>query len=159
MFFNQEVAYKYKMSAVQAALGLAQLERIEELVNKKRQIFTWYSQALKEVAGVTPNYEAPLTKNTFWMVTVILAPRFGIEKLRLIELMAKQNIDCRPFFFPLSQIPAYKDHKGIKMAQKRNTVSYSISPYGVNLPSGMNMTEEKVEYVCNTLKSILHDNS
>lgn len=98
MFFNEQVAYKYKMSAVQAALGLAQLERIDELVGKKRQIFEWYEENLSGVEGITLNYEAPGTNNTYWMVTAILEARFGIEKLRLIEVMARENIDCRPFF-------------------------------------------------------------
>jgi len=88
------------------------------------------------------------------MVTIILEPRFGIEKLRLIELMAEENIDCRPFFFPLSQIPAYQKSEQAKQAQQRNKNAYKISPYGLNLPSGLNMTEDKVRYVCDTLKDV-----
>jgi perosamine synthetase len=99
------------MSAVQAALGLAQLERIDGLVAKKRQIFKWYKENCSGLEGITLNYEAPGTKNTYWMVTAILETRFGIEKLRLIEIMARENIDCRPFFFPLSMITAYKNHE------------------------------------------------
>jgi perosamine synthetase len=70
--------------------------------------------------------------------------------------MAKKNIDCRPFFFPLSMIPAYKNHEEATKAQKRNTVSYSISPYGINLPSGMNMDVEAVKYVCGTLQEMIN---
>ena len=72
MFWNTEVAYKYKMSSMQAALGLAQLERIDELVERKRQIFNWYQSELSNINGITLNYEAPETKNTYWMVTVVL---------------------------------------------------------------------------------------
>jgi perosamine synthetase len=152
MFFNEQVAYKYKMSAVQAALGLAQLERIEELVAKKRQIFAWYKEILSGVEGITLNYEAVGTKNTYWMVTAIAEPRLELEKSGMIRFMAKKNVDCRPFFFPLSMIPAYKNHEEATKAQKRNRVSYTISPYGINLPSGMNLSEETVEYVCSALK-------
>lgn len=75
MFWNTEVAYKYKMSSMQAALGLAQLERIEELIARKRERFAWYQEELAGVEGVTLNYKAPSTKNTYWMVTAIIDKR------------------------------------------------------------------------------------
>ncbi|NVM21080.1 MAG: DegT/DnrJ/EryC1/StrS family aminotransferase [Desulfobacterales bacterium] len=155
MFYNAEVAYKYKMSSMQAALGLAQLERIEELIARKRQIFAWYEEELADVGDLTLNREAADTKNTYWMVCAILDPKFGISKERLIELMSEKNIDCRPFFYPLSSLPAYANLDDAQKAHQRNQVSYQVSPYGMNLPSGMDITEEKVKYVCDALKSIL----
>ncbi len=155
MFYNTEVAYKYKMSSMQAALGLAQLERIEELLAKKLKIFSWYKKNLSGCKGVTLNNEVDGIKNTYWMVTVILDKKFGIKKEQFIKLMEEKNISCRPFFYPLSAIPAYKNFKQSEKARKQNKISYQISPYGINLPSGLNMTEEKVKYVCKNLKSIL----
>jgi perosamine synthetase len=155
MFFNEEVAYKYKMSSLQAALGLAQLERIVELTTKKRQIFGWYHKNLSCYEGILLNYEAPETKNTYWMVTVVLDPKFGLKKERLKELLAKKNIDCRPFFHPLSSIPAYRQIIQAQAGKKRNRISYEISPYGINLPSGLNMTAEKANYVSEVLKEIM----
>ncbi len=155
MFWNAEVAYKYKISSMQAALGLAQLERIDELVERKRQIFNWYHSELNDIYGITLNYEAPDTKNTYWMVTVILDKKLGLKKDMLMNLMSEKAIDCRPFFHPLSCIPAYQNLKQAKQAQQRNKNAYKISPYGLNLPSGMNLTKEKVRYVCDALKSIL----
>lgn len=154
-FWNTEVAYKYKMSSMQAALGLAQLERIDELIERKRQIFNWYKLKLDNTSGITLNNEAPSTKNTYWMVTVVLDEKFGFKKEELISLMSEKSIDCRPFFYPLSSMPAYKDLKQVTQAQQRNKNAYKISPYGINLPCGMNMTKEKVRYVCEALKSIL----
>ena len=155
MFFNTEVAYKYKMSSMQAALGLAQLERIEELLKRKRQIFAWYREQLGEVEGITLNHEPIGTKNTYWMITVILDHKFGIKKERLIELMSARNIDCRPFFYPPSSLPAYEHLDQARQARQRNQVSYQISPYGINLPSGLNITKEQVVYVCDALKDII----
>lgn len=155
MFWNAEVGYKYKMSSMQAALGLAQLERIEELVDKKRQIFSWYQQNLKSVEGVTLNYEAPGTKNTYWMVTAIFDPKFGRVKEEVIRRFKAMNIDLRPFFYPLSSEPAFASLREARTAQKRNVVSYRISPYGVNLPCGMNLTERMVEYVCEKIEKII----
>ncbi len=155
MFWNTEVAYKYKMSSMQAALGLAQLERIDELVNRKRQIFNWYREELEKIDEVTLNYEAPNTKNTYWMVTVILDEKLGFKKEKIIRLMSEKEIDCRPFFYPLSSLPAYQNSEQANLAKKRNEIAYKISPYGFNLPSGMNMTKEKVKYVCKVLKLLL----
>ena len=155
MFFNTEVAYKYKMSSMQAALGLAQLERIEELISRKRQIFAWYKSELAGINGVTLNYEAPGTKNTYWMFTAIVDSKYGIEKAGLMEQMSEKNIDCRPFFHPLSSLTAYKDLEQAQSARRRNKVSYEISPYGINLPSSLKMTEDTVKYVCDSFKSIL----
>jgi len=155
MFFNTEVAYKYRMSSLQAALGLAQLERIEELVARKRQIFAWYQEEFADVENVTLNFEAPGTKNTYWMVTVVLDKRFGITKEHLMGRMSEQNIDCRPFFHPLSSLPAFERLEQARRARQRNKISYQVSPYGLNLPSGMNMTVEKVSCVCDALKEIL----
>ena len=155
MFWNAEVAYKYKMSSMQAALGLAQLERIDELVGRKRQIFNWYRSELGSIEGITLNYEAPDTKNTYWMVTVVIDEKFGLKKDTLMTLMLEKDIDCRPFFHPLSSIPAYQNLEQAKQARQRNKNAYKISPYGLNLPCGMNMTKEKVGYVCEVLKSVL----
>jgi len=155
LFWNIEVAQKYKMSSMQAALGLAQLERIEELIAYKRQIFAWYHARLADIPGLTLNYEAPGTKNTYWMVTAVLDPRLGLTKDRLLAAMSAQAIDCRPFFYPLSSIPAYANTPQAEQARQRNPVSYHISPYGLNLPCGMSMTEEKVDYVCTVLSEIL----
>ena len=143
------------MSSMQAALGLAQLERIEELIARKRQIFAWYWEELSDIDGITLNYEAPGTKNTYWMVTAVLDPSWGIEKERLIALLGERNIDSRPFFYPLSSLPAYEHLEQAKQARQRNQVSYRISPYGVNLPSALNLSREKVRYVCEALKDIL----
>jgi perosamine synthetase len=155
LFFNAEIAYKYKMSSMQAALGLAQLERIEELVTRKLEIFSWYQTQLAGAKGVTLNYEAPGTKNTYWMVTAVLDRKFKMTKDILMREMGERNIDCRPFFHPLSSLPAYEHSEQSRLARQRNPVSYQISPYGINLPSGLNLTEKKVQYVCDTLKVIL----
>jgi len=69
--------------------------------------------------------------------------------------MSAEGIDCRPFFRPLSSLPAYAHTEQAQQARQRNTISYQLSPYGINLPCGMNMTEEKVGYVCAALKRIL----
>jgi perosamine synthetase len=155
LFYNTEVGYKYKMSSMQAALGLAQLERIEELVDRKRQIFSWYQSELGIITELTLNAEPVNTKNTYWMVTAIIDSKLGIDKHKLIEKMREQQIDTRPFFHPLSSLPAYENLSSARIARDRNRCGYQMSEYGINLPSGMDMTEEKVKYVSQIFASLI----
>ena len=150
-FRQQEVAYKYKMSSMQAALGLAQIERIDELVNKKRQIFSWYQEQLKD-EPVQLNSEAEGIKNTYWMVSIIMDEKLGKTGLELSKYLKQSNIDTRPFFYPLSSIPAYEGTEYAKGMEKLNPVSYKIAPLGINLPCGLDMTQEKVKFVCDEVK-------
>ncbi len=154
-FFNREVAYKYKMSSLQAALGLAQLERIDELIERKRETFRWYRETLEGIDGITLNSESAGTRNSYWMVTVIVSPDYGIRKEELIRELESRGIGCRPFFHPLSSLPAYAGSEEARRAAVRNRVSYEISPYGVNLPSSLSLTRDQVVHVCDRLREIL----
>jgi perosamine synthetase len=155
MFWNTEVGQKYRMSDLQAALGLAQLERLEELLERKREIFRWYRNELSEIGGLTLNPEALAGCNSYWMTTAVLDPGLGLKKEELIEELRRKNIDCRPFFYPLSSLPAYARLPQAAEARPRNRVCYAICPYGVNLPSALNLTRSQVVYVCDVLKGIL----
>ncbi len=151
-FFNREIAFKYKMSSMQAALGLAQLERIDELVARKRQIFEWYRRGLAGLE-LQLNSESEGTKNTYWMVTALM-PRFGVKKERWMELLSEREIDSRPFFHPLSSIPAYAGTPQATAAATRNVVSYELGPWGINLPSALNLDEATVMRVCQAVREI-----
>ena len=159
LFWNKEVAHKYKMSSMQAALGLAQLERLDELMERKREIFNCYKQELSDLPGVTLNPELPNTRNAFWMITAVLSPDLGIEKDYLQTELSKRDIDSRPFFHPLSSIPAYHDLPQAQAARERNKVSYRICPYGLNLPSALNLTEEKIRIVCDVFREIVESHT
>jgi perosamine synthetase len=154
-FRNTEVAFKYRMSAMQAALGLAQTERGEELVARKRTIFGWYREALAGLPGITLNHEEPGTRNVYWMVTAILDPAVWPARDAVISRLREEGVDCRPFFHPLSSLEAYAGHPSAVGARDRDPVAYAISPRGLNLPSGMNMTAELVDRVCACLRAIV----
>ena len=155
LFLNSEVAYKYKMSAMQAGLGLAQLERIQELVQRKRQIFDWYQSELAAVEGIQLNIEKPETVNSYWMVTVTWGDRYNFEKEEIMQHLSEKGIDSRPFFNPLSSLPAFANCPDAQRAAKQNQVSYAVSRSGINLPSALTLTESQVHTVCQELKSIL----
>jgi len=154
-FFNTEVAFKYKMSSMQAALGLAQLERVDELVSRKREIFTWYQEELQAVPGLTLNRETAGTRSAYWMITIVWDAAYGWDKEKLQDALSAQGIDTRPFFHPLSSIPAYRDQPQAIAARQRNPVAYDIAPRALNLPSALNLTRAQVHRVCDTLKQLL----
>jgi perosamine synthetase len=147
LFKNTEVAFKYKMSSLQAALGLAQLERVDELVARKRTIFGWYRDRLSNAPGITLNVEPPGTRNSYWMVTAIADPSLGRSKENLLAYLRDRGIDCRPFFYPLSSLDAYKEMPGIGEARHDNENAYRLSSTGINLPSALSLAEEDVERV------------
>jgi len=152
MFYNDEVAYKYKMSSMQAALGLAQLERIDELTARKREMFEWYAEALAGTDGISLNAEKPGTLNTYWMISILLDPVLGIAKESLMSALSAHKIDTRPFFYPLSSLPAYRDNPDIARAAHENVHAYGLSPFGLNLPSALCLSRTEVEYVADKLR-------
>lgn len=154
-FLNDEIAFKYRMSAVQAALGVAQMERIDELVARKREIFGWYQNRLSRLDGLTLNAEPAETVNSYWMVTIVLDPVIGLDKFALMAELDKRNIDSRPFFSPLSSLPAFADQPKAKRFVSPRDKGVHAATFGVNLPSGYNMTEEKVDIVVRALAEII----
>jgi perosamine synthetase len=148
-FRISEIGYKYKMSNVQAALGLAQVERIEELVAKKRLIFSWYQQRLRDVPGIRLNAERPWARNICWMSSIVLADDSGVPRDAVIAGLKQRHIDSRPFFPPMSSFPMFTS------CSSRNPVAYRVSRNGINLPSGHNLTEEEVARVCGAVREIL----
>lgn len=155
LFWNSEIAYKYKMSALQAALGLAQLERIDELVARKRQAYEWYRDELGGIPGVELNAEPLGTQNGFWMVTVVPDNRYGITKEQLIAKLSDEGVDARPFFYPLSALPAYAGNPHVAGAAARNPVAYRLSATGVNLPSSLALRQEDAALVSAALRRAL----
>ncbi len=147
-YWHTEIGYNYRITNLQAALGLAQLERIDEFIKKKRQIFRWYKNFLTDLDGIKLNPEMKWAKNVFWMICIVLYSDFGVRRDELLAKLKEKSIDTRPFFYPISQMPMYK-------CKKINIVAYGNSNKGLNLPSGVNLTKEKVEWICEEIKTIL----
>lgn len=128
-FWPEVVGFKFKMSNVQAAIGCAQLERVNELVTRKREILKLYRAAFKPYP-ITLNGESPNCEIGAWMPTVILPTDGFIAMARLQELLRNQGIDARPFFHPLSSLPMFtpKPHE-------KPSVAHSLARRGINLPS------------------------
>jgi len=147
--YSAEIGYKYKMSNIQAALGLAQVERAEEIVARKRQIYRWYSERLANVPHLQLNVEKPGTRNTYWMTSIVLGEEINQSREEVMAALLQRNIDTRPFFPPLSSLPMFQCRK------EENPVAYRVGSRGINLPSGHERTEEEIDYICEHLKEVL----
>lgn len=153
LFRNLEVGYKYKMTALQAALGLAQLERIDQLVGKKRRILRWYEAELGKHTGITLNPAQPQVENSYWMSTLLWDARYGLAKHEVIARLAQQGIATRPFFDPLSSLPAYA-HLDAAEARRRNIHAYDIAARAINLPSALVLSRRDISRVAAAVKDI-----
>jgi len=153
-FVHADLGWNYRLTNLQAALGLAQLERLDELVDKKRQILDWYRQELHDFPWITLNAEPDGVRNSYWMATAILPARPENEKENIIRRFSENGIDCRPFFYPLSTIPAYSALPAAAVARQEHRQSHQISRYGINLPCALRLEEEDVRTVARVLRSV-----
>jgi len=147
-YWHTELGFNYRLTNIQAALGLAQLERIEELLDKKRLIFKSYEEFLGGFGAIRLNPEKKWARNTFWMVCLILGKDIKITRDELMLELRKMGIDTRPFFYPMSQMPIYKSNSG-------NSAAYDISGKGLNLPSGGNLNRKDIEFISQSLLALL----
>jgi perosamine synthetase len=142
------VGFKYKMSNIQAAIGCGQMERIEALVTRKREILEAYKIRLSGIDGVAMNPEPDGTINGAWMPTAVFDRQTGITPEMLRSAFEAADIDARVFFHPLSSLPMFE-------SKPQNEVAWSIPERAINLPSYHDMTEGDIDRVADTLLSVL----
>lgn len=153
MYVNYEVTYKYMPSNLQAALGYAQFQRIEDLLHRKRAHLRMYRERLGEVEDIEVNPDPVGGVHGGWMPTVVVGRSYRLDKREAIRRLAELGIPARPFFYPLSSLPAYP---GLQARyEPLNVNCYDISPRGVNLPCAGNLTEEQIDCICEGFKKIL----
>lgn len=149
-FWSDLVGFKFKMSNIQAAIGCAQMERIEDLIKRKRQIFKTYSQHLGILPNISMNLELEGTVNGAWMPTVVFAEKSGVSREKLQSTFASENIDARVFFYPLSSFSMFKPIIS-------NINARSIPERSINLPSYHDMSTEDQYRVISIIKKLIND--
>ena len=147
-FWPDEVGFKYKMSNVQAAIGLGQVERIDELIARKREIMQGYRDRLSRYQGLSLNPEPPGTENGSWMPTVVFDREMGISREALQEAFKAADIDARVFFHPLSSLPMFCDVES-------NTQAWDIPGRAINLPSFHDMSNDEIDRVVAVVQAVL----
>lgn len=139
-FWPEAVGFKYKMSNIQAAMGCAQIERIESLVERKRDVFHRYEVDLLSLPGVAMNPERAGTRNGYWMPTIVFSGESNVVRSRLLRAFQADNIDGRVFFWPLSSLPMFP-------SRPENSVAYGLADRALNLPSYHDLTPAEQERV------------
>lgn len=134
-FWADMVGYKYRMANVQAAIGCAQMERIDDLIARKREIFKEYERLFDGMKGISMNPEKPGTVNGYWMPTLVFDKSLHFDREKLLAAFKANKIDGRVFFWPLSTLPMFE-------RKETNAVAYDLSERAINLPSYHDLTPE-----------------
>lgn len=144
-YWHTEVGYNYRITNLQAALGVAQLERIDAFLDKKRNIFERYRSNLKNIANVRLNFVEAGSNSSYWMVCLQVDNYSEKQRDQLMTFLKKRGIDSRPYFYPLSTLPMYAD------SHAYTPIAHSAAAQGINLPSYFDMTDTDIDYICQVL--------
>ncbi|GIU70054.1 MAG: aminotransferase DegT [Candidatus Woesearchaeota archaeon] len=146
-YWHTEIGYNYRMTNLQAALGVAQLERADELIAKRKTIYSWYKKYLQNFDGATLNKTYSWAENTYWLICAELHNYNEEKRANFMYKMKQAGIDTRPFFYPMSKMPMYQ--------KADNPITYTIFEKGINLPTYFDLNEEEVKYICEKIKELL----
>ena len=149
-YWHEVVGYNYRLTNIQAAIGVAQMERIDDLVASKRAIGAAYTKAFADIKGITTPFANPDIVNSFWLYTVLINEQSHVSRDELIEKLLFNGIETRAVFFPIHEMPPYQRFA----ASTGYPVTERISRQGLSLPSAVSLSAEEVENVCETVRSI-----
>lgn len=152
-YWHQFVGYNYRMTNVQAAIGVAQLERLDTFVNAKRDLAAYYNDGLRQLGDITLPPEENWAYNGFWLYSCLVQEGFGMKRDELMEKMTRNGIETRPLFYPLHGMPPYVQY--MRPGQQFE-VSARLSQAGISLPSSVTITREEQDSVLNAMRAI-HD--
>lgn len=150
-FWPDVVGFKYKMSNLQAAIGCAQMERIEHLISAKRRIFSYYAEAMRDLP-LKMNPEPTRTQNGYWMPSIVVDEGVPFDREELLATFKSANIDGRVFFWPLSMLPMF-------VRKPENTISYKLYNRAINLPTYHDLTEQEMDRVVAHIRAHLRKQS
>jgi perosamine synthetase len=146
-YWHPEIAFNYRMTNLQAAIGLAQLERIEALLAIRYRNAAHYSERLSQVPGLCLPPQAVWAKNVFWMYSVVIEESFGLSRDEVRRRLREQGIESRPFFYPVHTLPMYNTGQSLPVAE-------DLGRRGLNLPSGATLTPDQIDFICQALAGL-----
>lgn len=153
-YVHYELGYNYRMTNMQAAIGCAQFERIEETVAKKREIGRTYHELLGEVQGIQlPLPETEYTNNIYWVFGIVIDDTIDVDAQGLMKLLGEKGIGTRGFFWPMHEQPVFQKMGLFK--DEHYPVAEKLARRGFYIPSGVTLTKEQQNYVVESLKELL----
>jgi perosamine synthetase len=162
-YFHTELAFNYRMTNLQAALGVAQIEQIDALIAHKCRIMAGYRAALAGLIGrdapphrrVQLNEERPSYRNVYWMVSAVLSDDIALDRAEVCARLRARGIDTRPFFVPMSGLPHLAAYRAVGATGAGCPVSERLSRRGFNLPSGCGLSDAEVQRAAQALIEVL----
>jgi len=152
-FCHTEIGYNYRLTNLQAAIGVSQVEQIEQHVAHKRWMGATYNERLKGIPGLCLPLEEPWAKNVYWMYGIVLDETTGMNGIDFAKKLLEHNIETRPFFLGMHEQPVF--HKMGLFKDEHYPVAEQIARQGLYLPSGMTLNEEQINEVAVSVKQIL----
>ena len=150
--FRHEVAgYNFRMTGYQAAMGVAQLKRIDHIITEKRRVAHTYNDLLKGVDGLQLPFEAEWARNVYWMYALVVNPEFGFTRDELMSWLLEGGIDTRTFFCPMNQQPCLQSTAGFR--EIPCPVADRLWERGLYLPSSYTLTDETLKVVTDRIKA------
>jgi perosamine synthetase len=146
-YYHAEIGFNHRMTTMQAALGLAQLDRFPEIVERKRRIADEYLRGLGDLALELPA-AVDGNENVHWMFSVVLKRGGRAARDRFCERLRERGIDSRPFFVPLTDLPPYRERRSYPVARE-------LGARGLNLPSGPLLTRRQIRWICDEIADVL----
>lgn len=148
-YWHTELGFNFRMTNLQAAMGCAQLERIEDIMHKRQQIFDWYNTYMGNIEGIRLNETAKWATNAYWLICLENLAWDVKGRDQFMVDLKKRGIDSRPFFYPLSDMPYL-------VSTDQTPVAHKLYQKGINLPTYYDLTENQVKFICKTVKKILN---
>ncbi|QEK11321.1 LegC family aminotransferase [Crassaminicella thermophila] len=148
-FFHDDIGYNFRMPNILAAMGLAQLENIEEYISAKKEHARVYDEMLKNIEGISLSKELKNEKRCFWLYALVIEDDFGKSRDELILEMKKNYIETRPFFQPIHKMKPYKDFRCGNLC-----VTEELALKGINLPSSVGLKKQEIYKVCQVIQNI-----
>lgn len=156
-FVHEELGWNFRMTNLQAALGLAQLERLDEFVLRKRSMGRRYSELLSHIPGIQlPLSHTHYAENIYWVYGIVLKDDVPWDAEEAMKRLGKEKVGTRPFFWPMHEQPVFKKMGLFK--NERHPVAEQIARRGFYIPSGMALDKAQIEKVAEAVKKIMHGN-
>lgn len=152
-FYHEQLGFNFRITNLQAALAIAQMQRMEEILQRKRRMAEQYTQNLKEIPWLQLPPQQEWARSVYWMYGVVLSDDAGMDAVKFADKLKAVGIETRPFFLGMHEQPAL--HRLGLFQNSKYSVTERLSKKGLYLPSGLALTSEQLSEVCEKVRAIL----
>lgn len=152
-FYHENLGFNYRLTNVQAALGLSQIQRMEEIIQRKRTIAASYNERLRVIEGLELPFEENWARSVYWMYGIVLKDSVAMNAAEFADALRKQEIETRPFFLGMHEQPVF--HRRGLFSAEQYPVAERLARRGLYLPSGLGLKEDQINSVCDAIHSIV----